>query len=118
MVPRVDPDREPGRAVKPPGKGRGKAMAATMETDVLETRDALEGRELTAWLESAEGEAWSKASHVDASRHSLGVFADVKDDHPATCPGDGSDIELANRWGLEILSEVAWYGMSGLPAGR
>ena len=93
-------------------------MTAIMETGALDAQGALEGSELAAWLESPQGEAWSKASHVDASRHSLGVFADVKDDHPATCPGDGSDIELANRWGLEILSEVAWYGMNGLPSGR
>jgi hypothetical protein len=44
------------------------------------------------------------------------VFADVKDDHPTTCPGDGSDIEKANRWGLEIVTETIWYGMNGLPA--
>ena len=25
---------------------------------------ALEGRELTAWLESPEGEAWSRANHI------------------------------------------------------
>ena len=93
-------------------------MTAIMETAALHTEGALEGCELTAWLESPDGEAWSKASHIDASRHSLGVFADIKDDHPATCPGDGSDIELANRWGLEILSETAWYGMNGLPSGR
>ena len=93
-------------------------MTAIMETGALHSESALEGCELAAWLESPEGEAWSKASHIDASRHSLGVFADIKDDHPATCPGDGSDIELANRWGLEILSETAWYGLNGLPSGR
>jgi hypothetical protein len=99
-------------------RAEGKVMTAIMETAALHTEGALEGCELTAWLESPDGEAWSKASHIDAARHSLGVFADIKDDHPTTCPGDGSDIELANRWGLEILSETAWYGMNGLPSGR
>jgi hypothetical protein len=93
-------------------------MTAIMEKSTFDTRGVLEGRELTAWLESPEGEAWSKASHADASRHSGGVFGDIKDDHPATCPGDGSDMELANRWGLEILSETIWYGMNGLPSAR
>jgi hypothetical protein len=93
-------------------------MTTIMETGALDTDRALEGPELTAWLESPDGEAWSKASHIDAARHSLGVFGDVKDDHLTTCPGDGSDIELANRWGREILSETAWYGMNGLPSGR
>jgi hypothetical protein len=91
-------------------------MTAIMETGALDTEGLLEGCELTAWLESPEGEAWSKASHIDAARHCLGVFGDIKDDHPATCPEDGSDIELANRSGLEILSETAWYGMNGLPS--
>jgi hypothetical protein len=93
-------------------------MTIIMETSALDIEGALEGQELTAWLESPEGEAWSRASHLDAARHSLGVFADIKDDHPATCPGDGSDIEQANRWGLEILSETVWYGMNGLPSQR
>jgi hypothetical protein len=92
-------------------------MTASTKTNLLEVEEALEGCALTAWLESPEGEAWSKASHIDAARHSRGVFADVKDDHPSTCPGDGSDIEKANRWGLEILAETVWYGMSGLPTG-
>lgn len=91
-------------------------MTASTNTNVLEMERALEGRELADWLESSEGEAWSKASHIDAARHSRGVFADVKDDHPATCPEDGSDIEKANRWGLEIVTETIWYGMNGLPA--
>ena len=43
------------------------------------------------------------------------MFADVKDDHPSSCPYDGSDIDVANRWGLEILAEIAWYGMNRLP---
>ncbi len=86
-----------------------------MKTNVLDLDLGLEGRELAAWLESPEGEAWSRASHMDAARHSRGVFADVKEDHPSTCPGDGSDIERANRWGLEILTETVWYGMNGLP---
>jgi hypothetical protein len=92
-------------------------MTASTKTNVLDVEEALEGHALTAWLESPEGEAWSKASHIDAARHSRGVFADVKDDHPATCPGDGSDIEKANRWGLEILAETVWYGMNGLATG-
>ena len=79
---------------------------------------ALEGRELTAWLESPEGEAWSRANHISAIRHSHAVLVDVKDDHPAKCPGDGSDIRLTNQWGLEILSEIACYGMNGLPQAR
>ena len=86
-----------------------------MKTNVLDIQVDLEGSELAAWLESAEGEAWSRASHMDAARHSRGVFADVKEDHPSSCPGDGSDIERANRWGLEILTETVWYGMNGLP---
>ncbi len=86
-----------------------------MKTNVLDVQVDLDGRELAAWLESPEGEAWSRASHMDAARHSRGVFADVKEDHPSTCPGDGSDIERANRWGLEILTETVWYGMNGLP---
>jgi hypothetical protein len=86
-----------------------------MKTNVLDIQVGLEGRELAAWLESPEGEAWSRASHMDAARHSRGVFADVKEDHPSSCPGDGSDIERANRWGLEILTETVWYGMNGLP---
>jgi hypothetical protein len=90
-------------------------MTASTKPNVLDLEEALEGRALTTWLESPEGEAWSKASHIDAARHSRGVFAEVKDDHPATCPGDGSDIEKANRWGLEILAETVWYGMNGLP---
>lgn len=109
---------------EPAGTGAGKrdpdgearqAMTAIMESDVLETESALTGRELTAWLESPEGETWSQASHLHASRHSHGVFAEVKDDHPSMCPGDGSDIETANRWGLEILMEITWYGMNGVP---
>jgi hypothetical protein len=87
-----------------------------MKTNVLDLQADLEGHELAAWLESPEGEAWSRASHMDAARHSRGVFADVKEDHPSSCPGDGSDIEKANRWGLEILTETVWYGMNGLPA--
>jgi hypothetical protein len=86
-----------------------------MKTNVLDIEVGLEGRELAAWLESPEGEAWSRASHMDAARHSRGIFADVKEDHPSSCPGDGSDIERANRWGLEILTETVWYGMNGLP---
>jgi hypothetical protein len=93
-------------------------MTAVTETNALDTEGALEGRELMAWLESPEGEAWSRASHINATRHSHGVLLDVKDDHPAECPGDGSDIQLANRWGLEILSEIACYGMNGLPQAR
>ena len=49
------------------------------------------------------------------------MFAEIKDDHPVGCPGDGSDIETANRWGLEILAEVSWYGLTQPPdsvAGR
>jgi hypothetical protein len=92
-------------------------MTTSTKTNVLDAKEGLEGRELAAWLESPDGEAWSKASHIDAARHSRGVFADVKDDHPATCPGDGSDIERANRWGLEIVSETIWYGMNGIPTG-
>jgi hypothetical protein len=91
-------------------------MTASTNTNVLEIERPLEGPELAAWLESSEGEAWSKSSHIDAARHSRGVFADVKEDHPAACPGDGSDIEKANRWGLEIVTETIWYGMNGLPA--
>ena len=91
-------------------------MTASTNTNVLDIQRPLEGPELTAWLESPDGEAWSKASHIDAARHSRGVFADVKDDHPTTCPGDGSDIEKANRLGLEIVTETIWYGMNGLPA--
>jgi hypothetical protein len=86
-----------------------------MKTNVLDIQVDLAGHELTSWLESSEGEAWSKASHLDAARHSRGVFAEVKEDHQALCPGDGSDIERANRWGLEILTETVWYGMNGLP---
>jgi hypothetical protein len=91
-------------------------MAASTQTNVLDSEGAPEGRKVTAWLESPEGEAWSKASHIDAARHSRGVFGDVKEDHPANCPGDGSDIERANRLGLEILTETVWYGMNGLPS--
>ena len=90
-------------------------MTTSMTTKALDTQGLPDG-EVTAWLESPEGEAWSKASHIDAARHSRGVFGDVKDDHPASCPGDGSDIERANRWGLEIVTETIWYGMNGLPA--
>jgi hypothetical protein len=93
-------------------------MTAVMETGALDTEGVLKGRELTAWLESPEGEAWSRASHIDAARHCTGVFADVKDDHPRNCPEDGSDIEVANRCGLEILSEITWHGMNGFPSGR
>jgi hypothetical protein len=49
------------------------------------------------------------------------VFAEIKDDHPVECPDNGSDIETANRWELEILAEVSWYGLTQLPdsvAGR
>ena len=91
-------------------------MTTSTTTKALDTQGAPDGGEVTAWLESPEGEAWSKASHIDAARHSRGVFGDVKDDHPASCPGDGSDIERANRWGLEIVTETIWYGMNGLPA--
>jgi hypothetical protein len=87
-------------------------MTAIMETS------ALEGRELTAWLESPEGEAWSRATHSSVTRYSHAVLVDVKDDHPAKCPGDGSDMQLTNQWGLEILSEIAHYGMNGLPPAR
>jgi hypothetical protein len=92
-------------------------MTAIMEATALGTEGELHGREVTAWLESPEGEAWSRARHLGADRHSRGVFGDIKDDHPATCPGDGSDIEVANRSGLEILTETTWYGMNGLPTG-
>ena len=89
-------------------------MTVIIETSTPDTESALEGRELTAWLESPEGEAWSRACHNNFDRHSRGVFGDVKDDHPVNCPGDGSDIEVANRSGLEILQEITWYGMNGL----
>src|SRR5262249_50772601 len=100
------------------GREDGEVMTTIMESGALDIESALEGRALTAWLESPEGEAWSKASHINADRHSRGEFGDIKDDHPAKCPGDGSDIELANRLGLEILSDIVWYGMNGLPRGR
>ena len=86
-------------------------------TSITEMR-TLEGRELIAWLESPEGEAWSRANHISAIRYPHAVLVDVKDDHPAKCPGDGSDIQLTNQWGLEILSEIARYGMNGLPQAR
>ncbi len=89
-------------------------MTAMMETHAPESEGVLTGRALTAWLESPEGEAWSRACHIHADRHSRGVFAEVKDDHPGPCPGNGSDIEVANRWGLEILAEITWYGMNGV----
>jgi hypothetical protein len=86
-------------------------------TSITEMR-TLEGRKLIAWLESPEGEAWSRANHISATRYSHAVLVDVKDDHPAKCPGDGSDIQRPNQWGLEILSDIACYGMSGLPQAR
>jgi hypothetical protein len=100
-----------------PASGSREVMTAVMETAALDIEGAPKARELTAWLESPEGETWSRASHIDAARHCSGVFGDVKDDHPAKCPEDGSDIELANRRGLEILSEIVWYGMNGLSSG-
>jgi len=90
-------------------------MSSMPESGRTDAGPALEGRALTAWLESPEGEAWSQASHLAVDRYSRGVFADVKDDHPSSCPLDGSDIDEANRWGLEILAEIAWYGMTRLP---
>jgi hypothetical protein len=90
-------------------------MSSVPEPGGRDAGRALKGRALTAWLESPEGEAWSRARHLAIDRYSRGVFADVKDDHPSGCPYDGSDIDVANRWGLEILAEIAWYGMSRLP---
>jgi hypothetical protein len=86
-----------------------------MDLGTCESEANLTGRELTVWLESPEGEAWSRANHLHADRHSHGVFGEIKDDHPAACPGDGSDIETANRWGLEIQTEITWCGMNSLP---
>jgi hypothetical protein len=101
-----------------PASESREVMTAVMKIVALDTVGALEGRELIAWLESPEGEARSRASHIDAARHCSGVFGGVKDDHPGKCPEDGSDIEVANRLGLEILSEITWSGMSGLSSGR
>ena len=94
-------------------------MTAVLEVGALDLEGALEGAELVAWLESPEGEAWSKAAHHPVSDYARGAFAEIKEDHPASeCPEpDGSDIERANNWGGRILMEITWYGMNGLPPG-
>jgi hypothetical protein len=93
-------------------------MTATLETGALDLEGALEGAELVAWLESPEGEAWSKGAHRMVYDYSRGAFGEIKEDHRGECPPiDGSDIERANNWGGRILMEIAWYGMNGLPPG-
>lgn len=79
----------------------------------------LEGRELTDWLESPEGEEWSRARHRDKYGHwAKGEFGEIKEDHPReTCdPQCWADL-FAPLDGV-IRRELEMYGMNGLPPVR
>lgn len=73
-----------------------------MEMTVTEEATA---EEIVAWLESPEGEAWSRYTH--RLHHNVGAIASLKEDDDGGSAA-GSDPETFERW-MEAWPEITGW---------